>query len=173
MDKIKKWQMIRNRNARCKKKYDKYIGKAVEDEDNIMKEHKELYEEMMSIAKEVNNIIAPNQFEREYQECIKYILEDYGIDVSMEKEECVAVNNTVYCNVRLDIYINEMEYIVELKINKNKAGIGQLKEYMRGLDKNIGFLIQYVKGKVTMLMIFRHIDLHYYIYDGITVYNHE
>lgn len=173
MDKIQKWQMIRNRNARCKKEYDEYIGTAVEEEDSIMKEHKELYEEMMNIAREVNNMITPNQLEIEYQECIKYILEDYGIDVTMEKEECVRVDNTVYCNVRLDIYMNEMEYIIELKINKNKKGIQQLKEYMRGLNKNIGFLIQYVKGKVSMLMIFRHVDLHYYIYDGGIIYKHE
>lgn len=167
---MKNWSMIKKRNEKSKKEYIEYLGEEV---SNINIGNKEIYEDMKRIAKEVNEIIKENQLEIEYQECMKYKLEDYGMKVKMEKEECITVNNTVYCKVRLDIYIENNEYIIELKTNKYRSGIRQLKEYMQVLDKSIGFLVQYVKGEVDVLMMIRHTDLNYYIYDGEKYYKHE
>lgn len=166
----KNWTMIQRRKAKSDKEYKEYLGDVVEIK---IESYKEIYNDMKEIAKEVNEMLKANQLEIEYQECMKYKLEDYGLKVKVEKEECVTVNNKVYCRIRMDIYVENEEYIIELKTNKYKAGIRQLREYMQIVDKSIGFLIQYVKGEVNVLMMFRHNDLHYYIYDGETVYKHE
>jgi GxxExxY protein len=101
-----------------------------------------------------------------------YKFEDYGIKVTTEKEECIIKDDKEYCKVRLDVYIDNNEIIIELKTHGNKKGIDQLKNYMKLLNKKYGFLLQYVKGKVKVCMIYVKESV-YYVYDGEVIYKHE
>ena len=165
------WPAIQNRSKRCKANYNEALGKQIEIE--LSEERKELYDEMHWIAKQVNEAAGKNRLEYVYQEWMAYLLQDYGVRVEVEKQKCITTEAFEFvCNLRLDIYIEEQEIIIELKTKQNIKGIEQLKNYMKQLNKNTGFLMQYVKGNVLMYMIYRENDT-YYIYDGEVIYCHE
>ena len=149
------WAAIRNRHKKCEREYKEYLGDMLEDQ-KVEEEVVEYYKDMERIAKEVNESAGKDKYEWVYQEWMEYILEDYGMKVVIEKEERIEENETEKCKVRLDVYIENKEIIIEIKTHGNKKGIEQLKKYMKLLKKQTGFLVQYVKGKVSVLMIYEN-----------------
>ena len=162
------WHAIRQRHSKCKREYVEYLGEVEE----IEVEEEEMYKEIKRLAEEVQEAAGVNRMEIVYQEWMAYKLEDNGVEVKMEKVENVEKEENEISRYRLDIYLEELDVVIEMKTCKSKRGVEQLKKYLKDLKKKIGFLIQYVKGKVEVLMIFEHTDKQYYIYDGENCYRH-
>lgn len=165
------WSAIKKRHEKLKQQYEAFIGEQVEA-PAIEPEIYEIYNELKRLSNEVKEEAGKDHNEIVYQEWLVYKLEDYGIDVKMEKE-CSVVENEEYCKKRLDIYLEDYDIIIEIKIRHLTSGVIQLKNYLKLLNKSIGFLIEYVKGKLNIIMIIKHTDSHYYIFDGNSFYKHE
>ncbi len=164
------WHQIRNISKKKRKEYEAFRGEKEEGKE-IEEEAKGVYDELLRLSEAVVDEAGPNRVEAVYQEWLAYRLEDIGIEVKLVKEYEVE-ENEAFCKKRMDIYLEEEEIILELKTKHLKKSITQLKNYMKQMNKSLGFLIEFVKGSVNVLMIKKYENGVYYIYDGVNMYNH-
>ena len=157
-------------NENKRKRLERYKGK--EEEREISDEANELYYTILVIATEVYEEEGEGKWEEEYRRGISRKLEERGYTTREEKTVRVKGEEGEHV-IRLDISCEEdgeTGMIIEVKRgNTSRKGINQLREYMRKMKKDTGFLVSYGRKETEVLMIIREEQEgkeDYYTYDN-------
>jgi GxxExxY protein len=106
--------------------------------------HEELTHKIIGCAYQVYNILGFGFLESVYQKALLIELESNKLKAELEKPLKVYYNEQVVGDFYADIFVED-ELIVELKSveNLSKAHEVQLVNYLNGLQKEIGLLINF------------------------------